>query len=293
VGSTEVPAPETREQKESVNQLAAYDTSGQPFTQRWGFQFPAWGDSIRTIAESPDDHSIVAARIQVNDDGESTMLMRFSAISNRPTSEKSLPGSTLQLAISRDGSLIALSQFEKTLTICDRAFNILWQMQLPQRANGLLFLESGELLAGGEEQIVKIDLQKRAAVSKIACPGFFLSTDRQQNYLAAGGYDSDGFYVLKLPSFKVHREFKSPGERYFKPVLSPDGKLVAAQVSTPDKWRNPLTVFDLATGETLAQFRRQSPDDWVFDPNDAALVVAESVYGELPIERLPFSRRDA
>ena len=302
VGSTEIPAPETREKKESVNQLAAYETSGRKFTQRWAFQFPDWGDSIRTIAESPNDQSIVALRNQVNDKGETTLLMRFTAHSNCPVNEKSFPGGAAQLAISPDGAQIAVSLFDQTLLICDRDFNLIWKTKLPHRAHGLLFLESGPLLAGGTEQIVKIDLHKREAVSKIACPGFFLSTDREQNYLAAGRYGYDeieraadpyGFYVLKLPSFKVHREFKSPDKRYFNPVLSRDGKLVAVQVGTLGKERSPITVFDLASGESVFQVRYKLAHDWVFDPNEPALVIAQSVYGELPIDRRPFNRSNA
>jgi hypothetical protein len=174
---------------------------------------------------------------------------------------------------------------DQELVLLDRDFNTIRRAALAFRPGDVIFLPSGELLVGGDEQILRITRHTGAIIGTIAFPGRNMSIDDAAQFLAASRWFAItgaermrpfGLSVLSLPSLQVHQAYHIPGHQLVRPTLSPDGKLLALQAHEAKGYRRLVVVFDNLSGRKIAERRCDSGAPMEFLPDGRSLAIGRS-----------------
>jgi hypothetical protein len=253
---------------EFLSQLVAYDLIDRKLRQRWVFEFPSFGDSIRTVARTNDDQSIIALRAKYMNNTCHSILLRFPRDKNTPIAEHSFIGEPAGFALSPDGSRIAVALNNQTLHLFDAEFHPLGIHAFETKVYTPHFLRSGDLLMPTDAGVFRMNPLKNEPPT-IASPhrAFRLATDANETLLAISrwfpfaGRDRQettefGVHLLPLPSFELLRTITIAGHQAVTPAISPDGRLLAFEAhefGTPRKF---VVIYDIATGKEIC--RRKS-----------------------------------
>ncbi|HYE18156.1 MAG TPA: DUF4303 domain-containing protein [Tepidisphaeraceae bacterium] len=273
------------------NHVARVDLAGRKLTRRWAFAHPNDGDSVAALVAHPAGRAVYALRTQVGDDGESAgLLMRFAHDRGKPTHERRLNAQGTALAVSPDGSRLALALADKTVALLDPAdLRTLATHKIPDTASALLWLANGPILAATGKLLVRLDPDGGKVTATVKLPAFHLAADAGERLLAVGRWfemrdildrskrKPFGVTLLRLPSLKPVREVRVDGFQAVTPALSPDGTLLACELHrigvAP---RYAVAVFDTRTGKELARRKSNYVNDLAFLPDGRTLVIADS-----------------
>jgi WD40 repeat protein len=177
------------------------------------------------------------------------------------------------VAISPDGSLIASGQYGRNspVFIWDRATgHVRHQFTAPTGTGSMAFSPDGRTLAIGctKRSVLLCDVETGELLRALALKARVRAlawTPDGQSLLVAESYGADGVGALKLfdaKSGNFVREFLPDKHGAFAIAVSPDGRLVAADVVSEIAQGIEIVVCDIATGEIVAAIpREQIPFD--------------------------------
>jgi hypothetical protein len=287
-GSRKLDNAKRGDRNDSVSELVAFDVKGRRLSRRWTHEFPAFGDSVRDIVCSPDGASIVYMRAKYVTRVCHTILARFPSDSNVAVAERQVVGEPSRMAISSDGSRIAVAMQDKSCHLFDQSLNPLNVFNLDAHVFAPYFLRSGMILLASHAGVLSLDpagdeppqVRFRTKALRLAADEneSLLAVARSTNILTAPREPEVEFGVqlLELPTFGPLREILVPGYQAFEPTLSTDGRLLAFNARQIDGPRSFIGVFETATGREIARRKSRFVHETAFTPDGLSLAVAQS-----------------
>lgn len=220
--------------------------------------------------------------------------MRFAVADGQVLARSAVSGEPAGFALSPDGKRIAVATHEAELTMLDAGLGRLWHRELNETVPGLLFLRSGELLAGGPTKILRLDPVTGEIVGTIDRPGFGISIDADQTQLATSRWfvigpseeprDTPfGVATVSLATGQKLRTFELPDQQLVEPSLSPDGRLLAVRAQSTHDCRHAVIVFDTTSGELVARRKTSGSTPYFVTNRQLALPFYGHTNGE-PVE---------
>lgn len=261
VGSREHPERGRHGNPDFLAELVACDFAKGRFRRRWDLSFPLGRNGFNAIAWEKDQHSFLALQRR-----DLAWVLRFAINSPEPLQKVSLLGDARSIAVSQDGSYIAVTSYDGMLHVLDAGLNVIRKESFDTGLGDVIFLRSGLLLVAGDSGILSVN--PATGQNKQEAEGVYdyLSTDAQGSLLLASrhfpmfnhpDYETEfGASLLKLPSCKPVRTFLIPGHKISKAAISPDGSLIACeakQINKPLRVKNFIAVFTTASGREVAR----------------------------------------
>lgn len=255
--------------RESVPEVVACNIAGLRLRRRWGFTLGHSSACARRVAYGQDGKTVVVLISKCVNETAHTQLLQFGCDGNKVLREKQwLGNSPASLALSRDGSRIAVGMGDKSLHLLDDAFNVLRIHKVENKLGQARFLNSGELLVVTEKGVIRLDktFETSNTVTEERAHSLVVD-DLETKLVVARWFDpyplqdeagEFGLQILELPSLKPLRTILLPGHQLVTPAISADGRLVAfeaTEIITGHR-KKFVAVVEIATGREIA--RRKS-----------------------------------
>jgi hypothetical protein len=260
---------------------------GGQLSRRWGHTYRAESETVRDIAITPDGAWVYVLRHQMRKGKDRSTVLRFGRSSSDPVAEQDIPHRATGLAVSYDGSRVAVASAKRRVHVLDASLSPVRERSIDVVPFGLRFLQTGQLLIASEAKLTLLDpLADGPAIASASVSCIRLSVDEAERLVVTSPFPNIGIskdreqpqvlQLLSLPALSVIRTIALAGHDLGKAMISPDGRLIACEAMVTGRYRGPVVVFDVASGREVARQKVERVGDLAFLRDGRTVAIAKN-----------------